>query len=387
MRRASFTRRAANGRRARNIRPIPWVGCRLFERRFPQGLEAPSQKTSRSSGGAQARVSTASPSPREAGASACPGRRSRAPSLEAASGIELISEKHGALYSVSRLRVRFADNVRSFAVNCALSPEQQAFLQVEVKLLSHLNARFGLPWLPLPVMSAKAPLLGHLSGAHFMLFIADWFENHHEFHLSLDATGAPAISVWKQGEAPHFLSAAKAAELYRQASGMLTSCLDTGSFSQVYPWHHAAGDFVLDESQNPPSIRLITVRGYRPLLARKSDARDKMLGSLHFFVNLSIRMRIDRLDGTGALAWAGPECLPGVIRGFVEAWEAKSLKDKDLPKACEIFSLLLDCSPDERLAFAQVAAEDGRVEAGDGDFLLLRLPGHVIELSEELRSF
>ena len=118
------------------------------------------RKQVRSSGGAQARVSTASPSPREAGASACPGRRSRAPSLEAASGIELISEKHGALYSVSRLRVRFADNVRSFAVNCAFSPEQQAFLQVEVKLLTHLNARFGLPWLPLPFMSAKASIWG-----------------------------------------------------------------------------------------------------------------------------------------------------------------------------------------------------------------------------------
>jgi hypothetical protein len=337
----------------------------------------------RPSGRAPARVSTA----REAGASACPGPRSWAPGLEAASGIELISEKHGALYSVSRLRVRFADDVRSFAVNCAFSPEQQAFLQAEVKLLARLNARFGLPWLPLPFISAKTPLLGRLAGAHFMLFIAEWFENHHEFHLSLDASGAPAVSVWKQSGTPHFLSTRKTTELYRQASVILTSCLDTRSFSQVYPWHHAAGDFVVDDSQNPPSLRLITVRGYRPLLARKSDSRDKMLGSLHFFVNLGIRMRIDRLDGTGELAWAGHQCLPGVIRGFVDAWEDKSLKNKDLPKAREIFSLFLDFSPEERLAFAQIAAEEGRVEAGEGDFLLSQLPGHVIELSEALKSF
>ena len=143
----------------------------------------------------------------------------------------------------------------------------------------------------------------------------------------------------------------------------------------------------MDESQNPPGLRLITVRGYRPLLAKKSDSRDKMLGSLHFFVNLGIRMRIDRLDGTGELAWAGPECLAGVIRGFVDAWEARALEHEDLPKAGEIFSLFLDLSPDERLAFAGIAARDGRVEAAESDFLLARLPGHVMELSEALEEF
>ncbi len=306
--------------------------------------------------------------------------------LDAASGIELISEKHGALYSVSRLRIRFADDIRSFAVNCAFSPEQQAFLQVEARLLARLHTKFGLPWVPFPLVSAKTSLLGH-EPAHFMLFIAEWFENHHEFHLSLDTSGATAISVWNEGETAHFLSVPTTSELYRRACGILTSCLDTRSFAQIFPWHHAAGDFVVDESQNPLSLRLITVRGYRPLLAQKSDSRDKMLGSLHFFVNLGIRMRIDRLDGTGELAWAGPECLAGVIRGFVDAWEAKALEYEDLPKAGEIFSLFLDLSPDERLAFARIAARDGRVEAAESDFVLARLSGHVTELSKAMEEF
>ncbi len=300
------------------------------------------------------------------------------PELEAASNIELIAEKHGALYSVSRLRICFADDERSFAVNCAFSPGQQAFLEVEVGLLAKLHARYGLTYLPLPFISAKAPGL--------MLSIAEWFENHHEFHLSPDASGAPAINVWRQGGGRQFLDAEKTLELYAQASKILTLHLDGRSFSQIYPWHHGAGDFVVDESQNPLSLRLITVRGYRPLLARKSDCRDKMLGSLHFFVNLGIRMRIDRLDGTGELAWAGPHCLPGVIRGFVEAWETR-WENTHLPKACEIFSLFLDFSPEERLAFAKIAAADGRVEADEGSFLLARLPGHVIELSDALENY
>ena len=300
------------------------------------------------------------------------------PKLEAASNIELIAEKHGALYSVSLLRIRFADDERSFAVNCAFSPDQQAFLKVEARLLANLHAGFGLPYLPLPFISAKAPEL--------MLFIAEWFENHHEFHLSPDASGAPAINVWRQNGEPQFLDPEKTDELYAQASKILTLYLDSRSFSQIYPWHHAAGDFVVDEGQNPLSLRLITVRGYRPLLARKSDCRDKMLGSLHFFVNLGLRMRVDRLDGTGELAWAGPQCLPGVIRGFVEAWETR-WDNTHLPKAREIFSLFLDFSPDERLAFAEIAAADGRVEADEGSFLLARLPGHVTELSDALENF
>jgi len=300
------------------------------------------------------------------------------PKLEAASNIELIAEKHGALYSVSRLRIRFADDERSFAVNCAFSPDQQAFLEVEVRHLANLHARFGLPYLPLPFISAKGPGL--------MLSIAEWFENHHEFHLSPDASGTPAINVWKQGGGPQLLDAEKTVELYAQASKILTLHLDSRSFSQIYPWHHGAGDFVVDESQSPLSLRLITVRGYRPLLARKSDCRDKMLGSLHFFVNLGIRMRIDRLDGTGELAWAGPQCLPGVIRGFVEAWETR-WDNTHLPKAREIFSLFLDFSFEERLAFAKIAAADGRVEADEGNFLLARLPGHVVELSDTLGNY
>jgi hypothetical protein len=111
-----------------------------------------------------------------------------------------------------------------------------------------------------------------------------------------------------------------------------------------------------------------------------------MLGSLHFFVNLAIRMRIDRLDGTGKLAWAGPQCMPGVIRGFVEAWETRR-DNAHLPKAREIFSLFLDFSPDERLAFAEIAAADGRVEADESSFLLARLPGRVTELSDALGNF
>ncbi|MDR3557478.1 MAG: hypothetical protein P4L55_22200 [Syntrophobacteraceae bacterium] len=299
------------------------------------------------------------------------------PKLEASSSLELIAEKHGALYSVSRLRVRFGDDILQFAVNCAFSPQQQAFLQVEVDLLSELGARFDLPYIPTPFIAAQSPGL--------MLFIAQWFENHHEFHLSAAGSGAPAIKIWNDTGERKVIESPKILELYAQAAQILTSYLDIDTFSQIYPWHHAAGDFIIDDTQTPTSLRLITVRGYRPLLSEDSDCRNKLLGALHFLINLCIRMRIDRLDGVGELAWAGAHCLPGVVRGFRQAWESRR-KNSTLPRAEEIFSLFRALSVEERMAFAEAVALDGMIEADESEFLLARLPACMVELANTLED-
>ncbi|MHC1729444.1 MAG: hypothetical protein AB9866_26155 [Syntrophobacteraceae bacterium] len=311
-----------------------------------------------------------------------------APPLRKASTIALVSEKHGALYSVCRLTIRFPGAAYSFAVNTAFLPQQQAFLQLEYRLLRDLYRKFRLPYLPRPLLSGRTTLQGHSGAPPVRLFIAEWFEKHHEFHLTEEKTQTGLrVGVWNYRPEPCYLSSLQTEQLYENASRILTACVDTETFRQIYPWHHAAGDFVVDETRAPVAVRLITTRDYRCLLRKKSDADDKMLGSLHFFVNLSIRMRIDRLDGTGELAWAdSAECLPGVIRGFLLAWEGKTLENPELPEAGDIFALFLHFSHEERLAFAEVAAGDGQIESGEGSFLAQHLPGHIRELSAALEK-
>jgi hypothetical protein len=311
------------------------------------------------------------------------------PPLASAGSIELISEKHGALYSVSRLRIHFPSVIYSFAVNTAFKPDQQAFLQHECRLLRDLYRRYGLPHLPRTLLSGSTMLRAQKGALRAKLFVTEWFDDYHEFHLS---RGLPPedrdllIHVWRHGESGPFLNADQICELYEQAAGILTDYLDTDSFRQIYPWHHAAGDFVLMENASPVRVRLITARDFRCLLPSGSDSDDKMLGSLHFFLNMCIRMRIDRLDGTGMLAWADPECLPAIIRGFSNSWEKKAQKDKNLPTARDLFSLLLQFTPEERLGFAEIAARDGQVEADETDFLSARLPAHVREVSAALEK-
>lgn len=310
------------------------------------------------------------------------------PELRSAESIRLISEKHGALYSVSRLEIRFGNTTSSFAVNSAFLPEQQAFLQLEYNLLRRLHREFGLPSLPRPFLSGKARLKTETTDTLIKLFIAEWFTGFHEFHLSKtgrDRENSLGIIVWQDNEKPDFLDQRRTEELYARASRILTSLLNTNTFQQVYPWHHAAGDFIINTSDESISVKLITVRGYRSLLPRKSDAGDKVLGTLHFFLNLSIRMRVDRLDGTGELVWAAAEmCLPGVIRGFSESWGQKAAESEDLPEAADMLTLFLSFSPRERLAFAQVVAQAGRIEAEEMEFLFEHLPAHVKELSSAI---
>ncbi|MCE5336347.1 MAG: hypothetical protein LLG06_17350 [Desulfobacteraceae bacterium] len=305
--------------------------------------------------------------------------------LDSAVRIMLTSEKHGALYSVSRLTVHTHDAVRSFAVNTAFRPEQQAFVQLEYRLLGELYRKFRFPYLPRPFLIGRPVLEG--TDLRVKLFITEWFENHHEFHHTGAGSGGGAmpIGIWNGGKSPRFLDAGQKEGVFAGASAILTALLDTHTFRQIYPWHHAAGDFVVDESCDPVSVRLITTRGYRRLLGKKSDARDKVLGSLHFLVNLSIRMRIDRLDGTGELVFApARECLGGFIRGFCASWKQKTQKDPRLPEATDLFALFLGFSFEERMAFTEVAAADGRVEASEADFLAAHLSGHVRELSAAL---
>jgi hypothetical protein len=44
---------------------------------------------------------------------------------------------------------------------------------------------------------------------------------------------------------------------------------------------------------------------------------------LPFLLNLSLRMRLDRLDGVGSVAWAGHDCVDATLDGVVSGLETK----------------------------------------------------------------
>lgn len=228
-------------------------------------------------------------------------------------------EKHGAFYHPARLRITVADQTLSLLVNVAVSANGRQTLPREVAALAALNDRRPFGWLTEVYGSASVKLPG---GDELPMFMGNWFEGFHEFHLTRRfGNGDPAVEVWNGRAETCLLSESQVRDLYRKAAMILTACYDPISTCQIFPWHHAAGDFVVSIVEDRVSVRLITVRDYAPMLALDEEPlseRALLEALLLFFMHLSIRMRLDRLDGVGPVTWAPDCCLEPVIDGFFQ---------------------------------------------------------------------
>lgn len=269
-------------------------------------------------------------------AAACDRSSAASPSCQTPDRIDVILEKHGAFYHPSRILVPSLDTPRSFVLNVALTPVGVEWMENEIRSLGALSAR--LPAASIPRVCGR----GHVedeNGVRFEMFLAEWFEDFHEFHLSLDPRdGTQKIIVWDQGQGPFFLAPERIQEVYQQTAYLLTRAYDPETTRQIYPWHHAAGDFVLRYRESRVDVKLISVRQYAPTLAmathRNLDDDARRMAAMVFFANLTLRNRIDRRDGTGVLAWADDATVRATVTGFKHGWALGSGDDLDDMLAC-----------------------------------------------------
>lgn len=312
----------------------------------------------------------------------------RAVSLSEVVKIDIISEKHGALYHVARLRAHLRKEICCMAINVAVTPRQQAFLENEYGLLTLLSSSSGDHFLPTPYLVDETAYSADDEPSRTLkLFIVEWFNDFHEFHLGKNAKDSlPIIKVWDGISPGPGLNRQQTHSLYHRAAAILTACLDGRSFRQIYPWHHAAGDFIVKADSDSVDLRLITVRDYRCLLSPGPDFENLLAAILHFFLNMSLRMRLDRLDGVGDLAWAAPDCLKPLLAGFLQSWERKTAAHPHLPSCRELLSVLRSFRQDDWLPLAEMVLEDGLVEAGELDFIKPLLGDHVSELTTAINK-
>lgn len=313
----------------------------------------------------------------------------RAVSSQELRSLRIISIKHGAFYNVVLLRVRLSDGAAALALNIVSDPSLQQSLTGEFSLLRELHARFGLPFLPRPYTDGTI-LYGADEGSGqipLRFFIAEWFEGFHEFHLTrVGMDGSLALKVWDLERGDTLLGIRDAYLLYRRAAFILTSYFDELSFRQIYPWHHAAGDFIVRPAGESTEVRLITARGYRCLLSEDCTQDDILLAAVHFFINMSLRMRLDRLDGTGELAWAGPECLDAVVDGFLQAFQSKIEKGASIPRGGDALEVLRHFTREEWMSLTELILEQGLVEVDELEFLNSHLEEHVSSLRQVLKE-
>jgi hypothetical protein len=159
--------------------------------------------------------------------------------------------------------------------------------------------------------------------------------------------------LWDLDRGSRYLSEHQCVALYRLGAKILTLYYNWNNFKQIYPWHHAAGDFVLREREGAVDLRLVTVRDYAAVVDFKTGKKaGKLLALVLFFLHLTIQMRLDRLDGVGEVMWAEDICLEGVVPGFFEGLSGgQGGSRKGMPSPMEIHALLRNFTGEEWLQF------------------------------------
>jgi hypothetical protein len=233
------------------------------------------------------------------------------------SHIHIHLEKHGAFYHPARIVLLLADCRISLVVNVAISTLGKNTIKNDYGLLTQLANRTSPAWVPWVFGYDRVRIDGQRY-AH--MFLGEWFEDFHEFHVSEksspDKTG---IRVWDPKKGHLFLSRNQTQHVFEQAAMILTVYYNVETFEQITSWHHAAGDFVVCLHEDEPSLKLITVRAYKPFFNVSEEVveLETILNTLLIFLlNLSIRLRVDRLDGVGDVAWVEANVVPGIFNGF-----------------------------------------------------------------------
>ena len=238
--------------------------------------------------------------------------------------VAITAEKHGAFYHPARATVTLdTEAVITFVVNVAITTEAGQVLAREYQHLKYLSAQDDRGFLPRCYHFDVMEISGQANRA---MLLGQWFDGYHEFHLSKDSPAAsPALCVWNDINGPIALDDHQTQQLYHNAALILTAFYNPITFEQIYPWHHAAGDFIVRVDSAGLDLKLITVRNYAPLFDHpgfedESRSPEEVLfdSLLIFLLNLSTRMRLDRLDGVGPVVWAPDEAVTASVSGFFE---------------------------------------------------------------------
>ncbi len=92
-------------------------------------------------------------------------------------------------------------------------------------------------------------------------------------------------------------------------------------------------------------------------------------------------MRLDRLDGIGAIAWAGDHAVEGAISGFIAGMEAQVAADMCDDMLLQKFLLAAKrMSPTELAEIFQIVTESYDEQAPDLPVILDHLVDHIFEV-------
>lgn len=238
--------------------------------------------------------------------------------------------KHGAFYHPAWVRAKAYDRWWSMVLNVAVSGIGRSILEQEFDNLERLNREMTAPYWP-RVFSrggGRTP-----AGKRLPMFLGEWLDGFHEFHLSAGAGDGPArVVVWDDDQGKRNLTAFQVQKLLRQAALILAYAYNPLTLEAVLDWHHAAGDFVVNRDGVGLGVRLISVRRYAPIAAvGQLDVAAILDALLVYLVDISLRLRVDRSNGIGHVVCHPPQVMPAICLGFLQGVQAGAAR-RGLPE-------------------------------------------------------
>jgi hypothetical protein len=164
------------------------------------------------------------------------------------------------------------------------------------------------------------------------MLLGTWLEGYYEFHLAESTVpGELTVVVWDTDRGHWDLTPHQQGLLVRKAAEILTYAYHPLTFEAILDWHHAAGDFVVRPLADGIDVKLITVRNYAPLVITEAADVEAVLDAMvAFVVGMSLRLRLDRLEGVGRLACYPRSVISAVWTGFCEGLRAAA-SERGLP--------------------------------------------------------
>jgi hypothetical protein len=300
------------------------------------------------------------------------------------------TEKHGALYHSASAEAVVKGRHAKFAVNVAISERSRDWLNREFFLLQQLDNEFNFSYLPRVYVLEEIKYTARRGEESMLMFLAEWFDGYHEFHISTDKDGNQGVVVWDLVSGYKYISREQAYDIYKQASKILTLYYNTEDSRQIIPWHHAAGDFVVRmvDADNV-DVKLVTARKYEPLMVfSENNTMNAITALVYFLLNLSIKMRLDRYDGVGKIAWAHDFCVDAVVEGFFEALNIKKLENRyPLDSVEDFVSLLRSFSREDlKLILDSLVNLDEKEKTDDLPVIERNLDRHADKLHSNLEN-
>ena len=289
------------------------------------------------------------------------------------------AEKHGVLYHPASLELVLGEGRLKFGLNVAFSETGRNWLKKEFSVIQKINTKCALPYLPEVYFFYEEEPVAFL--------LEEWFGGYHEFHISERVGGRRVMKLWEFGRGYRDLSAEQSFEIYRQASKILSLYYDLGDFSQIYPWHHAAGDFIARVEDSGIDVRLTTARDYNPYMVfQEKETINPVIALFYFLLNLIVRMRLDRLDGVGDTVWAEDFCLEASVSGFLDGLRLKGELRNYFNPETEFFALVKSFRPED-LKTAYSPLVDLYNGTGDYPVITANFERHVEALYATLQNF